>query len=305
MSEDNQNTPNLDLPEVDTSSAETTEKIPPVSEEVLANFAPKKKEKDESIKKDEVNNDESIDVEEESTWAEVEQKDTEENLENSESSVKADNEDDASEAEGTSKTVVDFSEDFDIASKEEALKNDKPQKFLHPFRIIVGAIIIFLSLMLIFGIWNRWFRYNDQQEFISNWVISGTDKTVVIDKECINLNPNAVLKYKVDSFAKVINYEIGDMKGCSHYRFSWDRAQLAIVENCATDPISTIASDLGWFWDWATCGMSKIDLSPAYTKNNKQEVNTQNTGLDDIMNNGSGQSILLDKIPTKKPETSE
>ena len=46
--------------------------------------------------------------------------------------------------------------------------------------------------------------------------------------------------------------------------------------------------------------MSGIDLSPAYSKNNKNEVDTENTGLEDIMNNGKTESVLLDRIPTKK-----
>ncbi len=109
-----------------------------------------------------------------------------------------------------------------------------------------------------------------------------------------------MLEYTVDPVSKVIKYKTGDKSGQSHYRFSWDRNQLAIVENTTCDPVSTILSDLGWFWDWATCGMSGIDLSPSYTKNNKNEVDTENTGLDDIMNNGKSESILLDRIPTKK-----
>ena len=60
----------------------------------------------------------------------------------------------------------------------------------------------------------------DRGEIISNWQISGTDKTVAIDKENITINSNTVLKYKLDTFSKVIIYEIGDMKGSSHYRFS-------------------------------------------------------------------------------------
>lgn len=51
--------------------------------------------------------------------------------------------------------------------------------------------------------------------------------------------------------------------------------------------------------------MNGIDLSPAYTKNNIQEVDTENTGLDDIMNNGQSDSILLDRIATAKPSASE
>ncbi len=122
---------------------------------------------------------------------------------------------------------------------------------------------------------------------------------MVVSDTQMDLGKNAVLEYTVDAGAKVINYKIGDMSGTTHYRFSADRNQLALVENCNTDPISTMLSDLGWFWDYMTCKMAKIDLSPAYTKNNKEEVDTKNTGLDDIMFKGNTMSILLDRVATK------
>ena len=43
------------------------------------------------------------------------------------------------------------------------------------------------------------------------------------------------------------------------------------------------------------------DFSPD-TKNNKTEVDTENTGIEDIISSGQGQTILLDRISTKKPE---
>ena len=159
-----------------------------------------------------------------------------------------------------------------------------------------------MLIVAVFGIWNRWFRYDDKSQLISNWQISGSNTIIVIDGKKIHLDKDAVLEYEVDDFAKLINYKIGDKSGTSHYRFSWDRNQLALIENCGNDAISTICSDFGWFWDFMTCGMAKIDLSPAYTKNNKDEVDTHNTGIEDIISNGHTSSMLLDKISTKKPE---
>lgn len=206
-----------------------------------------------------------------------------------------------SENPSEDKTVVDFVED---ATDEEKPKSKKEHKPFFLVKFFVSIIVIFLLCAAVFGTWNRWFRYNDEEQLISNWQINGSNSVVVIDKKTITLNPNAILTYTIDTGAKVINYQIGDMNGQSHYRFSWDRNQLALCENTSCDPISTIVSDLGWFWDWSTCGMSQIDLSPAYTKNNKNEVDTENTGLEEIISNGQSQSILLDRISTKKADQS-
>lgn len=194
------------------------------------------------------------------------------------------------------KTVVEFNED-------ETEEVDKPEREKNRFSILklcLWLVAILLVVAAIFGIWNRWFRYDDKLQLISNWQVSGTNTVVVIDGKTINLGPNVVFNYTVDEGAKVINYTIGDMSGSSHYRFSWDRNQLALIENSGTDVFSTILSDLGWFWDYMTCKMGKIDLSPAYTKNNKEEVDTQNTGLEEIISNGNNSAILLDKVSTKK-----
>lgn len=206
-----------------------------------------------------------------------------------------------SENPSEDKTVVDFVEDEIDEPKEKQKKERKPFFVL---KICIAIFVIFLIIASVFGIWNRWFRYDDEADLISNWQINGTNAIVVIDKKNITLNENTVMNYTVDTGAKVINYTIGDMNGQSHYRFSWDRNQLALCENTSCDPISTLLSDLGWFWDWSTCGMSQVDLSPAYTKNNKTEVDTENTGIEDIISNGQTQSILLDRISTKKSEAS-
>lgn len=225
----------------------------------------------------------------------------EENIEDVEEDEKDEESDDAETEEEDVKekeTVVEFIED----KTEQPSKKKREHKPFFLLKIIGITLLVIFMGILIFGIWNRWFRYDDNAQIISNWQISGTDKVVVIDGKQIILDANAVLKYTVDSGSKVINYTIGDMSGQSHYRFSWDRNQLALIEGGGMDSLSTMFDDLCWFWDYMTCSMSKVDLSPAYTKNNKNEVNTDNTGIEDIISNGQNGSILLDRISTKKPE---
>lgn len=251
-----------------------TAKIPKVTQEMIDNFSdPKPKAEEEEVKDAAESEESASDIVE--PVAEI------------------------SENPSEDKTVVEFVEDEAEEQKPKVKKERKPFFVLKFFIFIIFLLIIGAA---IFGIWNRWFRYDDEAQLISNWQINGSNAVVVIDKETITLNSNTILNYTVDTGAKVINYTIGDMSGQSHYRFSWDRNQLALCENTSYDPISTIISDLGWFWDWSTCGMSQIDLSPAYTKNNKTEVDTENTGIEDIIINGKTQSILLDRISTKKTD---
>ena len=247
-------------------SSQDTDKISRVTQEMLDTFAdPVKKEEPKDSQEDE------------------NLQDTEENQ---------------GDVDSQEKTVVEFNED----ETEEVKKPKREKKPFSFLKLCLWLIAILFVVAAAFGIWNRWFRYDDKLQLISNWQVSGTNTIVVIDGKTINLGPNAVLNYTVDEGSKIINYTIGEMKGSSHYRFSWDRNQLALIENCGTDPFSTILSDLGWFWDYMTCKMGKIDLSPAYTKNNKEEVDTQNTGLEEIISNGNSSSILLDKVSTKKSD---
>lgn len=198
------------------------------------------------------------------------------------------------------KTIVEFNdEDVPIKDKEPKEEQVKQKKKNWLLRIIICVFVLFFLTLLFFGVWNRWFRYNDKELIISKWQISSSSQIVNIDKKIIDLGPNAKMEYTLDTASKVINYTIGDKSGQSHYRFSWDTNQLAIIENTNCDFFSTLFSDIKWFWDWSTCSMSKIDLSPAYTKNNRDNIDLENTGINDIMDSGQTQSILLDKITTK------
>lgn len=261
--------------------SQDTAKISRVSEELL------KDSTDENIL--DANNDDEVSEDNEDCENIVEDEDIDEKDEDT-SELEPDDEEE--------KTVVEFIED----ETDQNVKKKREHKPFFLLKILVALFAFIIIVAAIFGIWNRWFRYDDKAQIVSNWQISGTSKTVVIDDKKIVLDANAVLTYTVDSWAKVINYQIGDMSGSSHYRFSWDRNQLALIENSGTDTISTMINDFGWFWDYITCKMAKIDLSPAYTKNNSADVNTDNTGIEEIISNGQNSSILLDRVSTKKTD---
>lgn len=190
------------------------------------------------------------------------------------------------------KTIVDF--------EEQKPKTKKKKLNISFWKIILIVFCVLTVGALMFGIWNRWFRFDDHKSLISNWQVANSNSVVEINENNIVLDKNAIFEYHIDSFAKTISYKLGNMEGVSHYRFSWDRNQIAFIENGSTNAFLSIFDDLAWFWDSSTCDMNGIELSPAYTKSNKNEVNTENTGLEDIFKKGENNSILLDRVSTKK-----
>ena len=240
-----------------------------ITDEMLENFGAKPK----AVK---------ADAELDKVWADPNL--TEENLTNA-SAASAKEEETVMKQSG--KTVVDFSE-----------KTSK-KKFSLGKLVIIIFVVLIVGLCA-FGVWNRWFRADDAKDIVSKWQIDGTDKIVNIDKKKIYLGENATYDYTIDTFSKIIYIQIGNMKGKCHYRFSWDRCQLAFIENAGDNAISTAFSDIKWAWDNATCNMSGVSLSPAYTKSGDRD--TSNTGIDEILNNGQQDSVLLDKLSTKKSD---
>lgn len=240
-----------------------------ITDEMLENFGAKPKQVKADSELEEVWTDPNL---------------TEENLTSaSEASAK----EEESVIKESGKTLVDFTE-------------KKKRKRFPLGKFILGLIIVLVVGLCAFGIWNRWLRADDAKDIVSSWQIDGTDKVVNIDKKKIYLGENATYEYTIDTFSKIIYIQIGNMKGQCHYRFSWDRCQLAFIENAGDNAVATAFDDIKWTWDSLTCNMNGVTLSPAYTKSGDRD--TSNTGIDKILDDGHKDSILLDKLSTKKSD---
>lgn len=194
-------------------------------------------------------------------------------------------------------------EDPEVVEVDFSEKPKKPKKNRRKisfWKLLVVIVVIVLIGFLTYLTWNRWFRYNDQESFVGNWQVAKSDHQVSISENKIKLQDNAVLEYSIDPFTKIIHYKTGKMEGDSHYRFSADRTQIAFIEKEHCNFFSSLMEDIRWAWDVSVCAMNGIELSPAYTKNNSNDVNTENTGIEEIMANGSSKTILLDKVSSKK-----
>lgn len=135
--------------------------------------------------------------------------------------------------------------------------------------------------------------------------MSGTNTTIKIDKKQIYLDKNTIFNYEIDEGAKLIYLKTGDYTGTCHYRFSGDRCQLAFIDTGDMNALATAMSDIGWFFDSVKCKISGVDLSPAYTKDAAQSTAPTDGSVDEIIANGKGHSILLDKVSTQKAPESQ
>lgn len=112
--------------------------------------------------------------------------------------------------------------------------------------------------------WDRWFRYDDADDFVGEWSVVGEPTTVVIDGQTIELTDGASFPYTLDTGAKTIEFTFGNWSGEGRYRFSSDRSQLVIVEEGDCSWSSTLFDDIALTFDdlvRAVQGRSPIEYS--------------------------------------------
>ena len=113
-----------------------------------------------------------------------------------------------------------------------------------PQAIVILLLLVAVGTAGLFA-WNRWFRYDDVQDFQGNWVSAGTAAAVYVDGKTIELTPEIHYAYQLDTWQKTITYTFGDLKGSGIYRFSADRTKLVIIEGGASDWIQDAKVALG------------------------------------------------------------
>ncbi|MEY8561454.1 hypothetical protein AALA21_00095 [Eggerthellaceae bacterium 3-80] len=111
---------------------------------------------------------------------------------------------------------------------------------------VVGAILVVLIVAVGLFSWNRWYRYDDAQDFLGDWLANDTTSLVVIDGETIRIADDVAYDYTIDSFAKTISYSFGSMKGSGRYWFSEDRQQLVITDGGNYNALTTLIDDVSY-----------------------------------------------------------
>ena len=99
------------------------------------------------------------------------------------------------------------------------------------FLMLLLAIVIIAGLF----VWNRWFHYDDTQDFQGKFLIEGTANNVAIDEKGIEIASDVFYSYQLDTWKKTITYSFGNLHGSGIYRFSADRSKLVIIEGGKSD----------------------------------------------------------------------
>ncbi len=187
------------------------------------------------------------------------------------------------------KKVIDFQKE-----QERLSKNKK----LSPLKIVLSVFIFITLVIVLFSAWNRWFRYDDAGDLVSNWQISQSNAKINIDKYKMYLDKNTIFEYQIDTVSKVITFKTGNYEGQCHYRFNFDRTQVAFIEDGNYNFVTTMFSDFKWFFDYVISIIQDKEISVSYSQIANTNENKNDSSSGNILDNSS--SILLDKIATKK-----
>ena len=147
----------------------------------------------------------------------------------------------------------------------------KKQKHHSPLRIlliIAGSIFtLFIIACIALGV-HRWCIYDDAQDIQGTWYIYNTKATVPIGQSTIGLSEDTEYNYTIDTQAKTITYSIGNLSGTSHYRFSLDRTQIALIEDGEKVFTATLFDDLSWWASSLSDYLSGKSVLPANESSN-------------------------------------
>ncbi len=125
-------------------------------------------------------------------------------------------------------------------------KPTKPLRRRRKWPWVVGAFVLVIALAVGLFAWNRWWRYDDAQDFLGNWLANDTTSLVVIDDTTIRIADDVAYDYTIDPVAKTITYTFGSMKGSGRYWFSEDRQQLMITDGNTYSALSTLLDDVSY-----------------------------------------------------------
>ena len=129
------------------------------------------------------------------------------------------------------------------AGKEGDLK--KPRKRFG--RTVIIIVVAILCVYLLGFSWNQWMRGDDEIDIQGVWQIAGSENTVTITQDYIQLTPDVKYPYTIDTAGKTITFTFADLSGTGRYRFSIDRNQLAIIEGPSFSTVGNTFSDIFWF----------------------------------------------------------
>ena len=113
--------------------------------------------------------------------------------------------------------------------------------------VAIGVFAAFVVACVALAV-DRWWVHDDAQDIQGTWYIYDTEVAVPIGPDTIGISEDAVYEYTIDTQAKTVTYSIGNLTGTSHYRFSSDRSQIALIEDGKKVFTATLFDDISWWF---------------------------------------------------------
>lgn len=129
---------------------------------------------------------------------------------------------------------------------------DKRKKIRRRVTVIkwIVAIILILLIAAVIAVCvmfstHRWSTYDDARDLVGTWSVSGSENTITITEDSIQLNDEVAYSYIIDDDSKMLYFTFGNRDGQAHYRFSLDRGSLAIIDG-EYEWMDTLVDDAKW-----------------------------------------------------------
>ena len=113
--------------------------------------------------------------------------------------------------------------------------------------VAIGVFAAFVVACIALSV-DRWWVHDDAQDIQGTWYIYDTEVAIPIGPDTIGISEDAVYEYTIDTQAKTVTYRIGNLTGTSHYRFSSDRSQIALIEDGKKVFTATLFDDISWWF---------------------------------------------------------
>ena len=161
--------------------------------------------------------------------------------------------------------------DSSRSGRASASPSKRAKKPRSPARIAlsvaIGVFAAFVVACIALAV-DRWWIHDDAQDIQGTWYIYDTEVAIPIGPDTIGISEDAVYEYTIDTQAKTVTYRIGNLTGTSHYRFSSDRSQIALIEDGKKVFTATLFDDISWWFTSLANAISGKLVLPGPLQNN-------------------------------------
>lgn len=152
-----------------------------------------------------------------------------------------------------------------VSPSKRAKKPRSPARIA--LSVAIGVFAAFVVACIALAV-DRWWVHDDAQDIQGTWYIYDTEVAIPIGPDTIGISEDAVYEYTIDTQAKTVTYRIGNLTGTSHYRFSSDRSQIALIEDGKKVFTATLFDDISWWFTSLANAISGKLVLPGPLQNN-------------------------------------